>query len=154
MPQDSGVFLFCRTQVFLSFLQDSGVCGAGRCGQQLPGDCAQHAGRCGVWAHGYSVRACWCLPERLCVVSADCMRGMNLRFTFPGWSSTPSTPLLRHTTARACLCAAERGLRGLYQGYPASLANNSLSMALGFASYEVSGRGFANTIKGSYSNKS
>lgn len=41
----------------------------------------------------------------------------------------------------ACLpgvpCAAERGLRGLFQGFPAGLANNSVSLALGFASYEV-----------------
>ncbi|PRW34020.1 calcium-binding mitochondrial carrier S -3-like [Chlorella sorokiniana] len=32
---------------------------------------------------------------------------------------------------------AERGMRGLYQGYPASLANNSVAMSLGFASYEA-----------------
>ncbi len=29
-------------------------------------------------------------------------------------------------------------MRGLYQGYPASLANNSVAMSLGFASYEAS----------------
>lgn len=33
--------------------------------------------------------------------------------------------------------AAERGLKGLFQGYSAGLLNTSLSNALGFASYEV-----------------
>ena len=50
----------------------------------------------------------------------------------------PSPPACRQV-AFACtrLPPADRGLRGLYQGYSASLANNSVAMALGFASYEV-----------------
>ncbi|PSC76347.1 calcium-binding mitochondrial carrier S -1 [Micractinium conductrix] len=37
----------------------------------------------------------------------------------------------------ARLSLAERGVRGLYQGFSAGLLNSSCSMALGFASYEV-----------------
>lgn len=55
--------------------------------------------------HTASVHASGCLPERLCVVSADCMRGMNLRSTFPGCSSSPATPLCRHTAVQAQHCS-------------------------------------------------
>lgn len=46
-----------------------------------------------------------------------------------GTHSTPAHGLLTPP--------AERGAAGLYQGFTAGLANNSISMALGFASYEV-----------------
>ncbi|EFN55456.1 hypothetical protein CHLNCDRAFT_133793 [Chlorella variabilis] len=38
---------------------------------------------------------------------------------------------------------ADRGLQGLYQGYTAGLANNSIAMALAFASYEALCTGYA-----------
>lgn len=49
----------------------------------------------------------------------------------------PHNPALPYNLPLPYAAPAARGVAGLYQGFTAGMLNNSVSMATGFASYEV-----------------